>query len=130
MKNSLAKPLNCTKRTTIGTEGKKSSLSTYISDQISGYSMKELNSIEIICYDRKIFVPQSLCRRVIDCYHFYLNHPGGSRIAKIIWEVYYYKVLVTQAELLSKMCKTCQKFRKRKTIYGHLPPNNIAELKL
>ena len=27
------------------------------------------------------------------------------------------------------MCKTCQQFKKRKTIYGHLPPKNIAELK-
>ena len=27
------------------------------------------------------------------------------------------------------MCKTCQQFKKRKTICGHLPPNNIAELK-
>ena len=27
------------------------------------------------------------------------------------------------------MCKTFQQFRKRKTVYGHLPPKNIAELK-
>ena len=27
------------------------------------------------------------------------------------------------------MCKICEKFKKIKTIYGHLPPNNIAELK-
>ena len=27
------------------------------------------------------------------------------------------------------MCKTCQQFKKRKTIYGHRPPNNTAELK-
>ena len=27
------------------------------------------------------------------------------------------------------MCKTRQQFKKRKTIYGHLPLNNIVELK-
>ena len=27
------------------------------------------------------------------------------------------------------MFKTCQQFKNRKTIYGHLPPKNIAELK-
>ena len=27
------------------------------------------------------------------------------------------------------MCKTCQQFKKRNTLYGHLPPKNIAELK-
>ena len=25
--------------------------------------------------------------------------------------------------------KTCQQFKRRKTLYGHLPPKNIAELK-
>ena len=34
-----------------------------------------------------------------------------------------------KAELFSKTCKTCQQFKKRKTIYGHLPTKNIAELK-
>ena len=27
------------------------------------------------------------------------------------------------------MCKTCQQLKRRKTIYGHLPPKNISELK-
>ena len=76
-----------------------SKLSTYILDHVSGYSMQALNGVEIICYDIKIYVPQTLCRRVIDWYHFYLNHPDGSRIAKIIREVCYWKGLITQAEL-------------------------------
>ena len=56
-------------------------LSTYISDQVFGYSMQELDDVEIICYDRKIFVPKSMRIHVLDWYHFYLNHPGGSRLA-------------------------------------------------
>ena len=27
------------------------------------------------------------------------------------------------------MCETCQQFKKRKNIYGNLPPKNIVELK-
>ena len=34
-----------------------------------------------------------------------------------------------QAELYAKPCKICQRFKRRKTIYGHLPPKNISELK-
>ena len=60
----------------------KSSLNTYISDQASGYCKQELDDVEIICYDSKIYVPKSLCIRVLDWYHFYLNPPGGSRLAK------------------------------------------------
>ena len=87
--------------------------------------MQELDDVEIICYDSKLYVPKSLRRHVLDLYHFYLNHPGGSRLAKTIQEIYYWKGLVTKAELSAKTCKMCQQFINRKTIYGHLPPKNI-----
>ena len=91
--------------------------------------MQALDKVKIICYDRKIYVPQSLRRRVLDWYHLYLNHPVGNRLANTIQEVCYWKGLVTQEDIFTKMCKTCQQFKNRKTIYGHLPPKNIAELK-
>ena len=59
-------------------------LSTYISYQVYGYPMQALDNVEIIYYDRKLYMPQSMRRRVLDWYHFYLNHPGGSRLAKKI----------------------------------------------
>ena len=34
-----------------------------------------------------------------------------------------------QEELFANMCKTCQQVKKRKTIYRHLPPKKIEELK-
>ena len=66
---------------------------------------------------------------MLDWYHFYLNHPGSSILDKIIREVYYWKVLVIQEELYADPFKICQQFKNRKTLHGHLPPNNIAELK-
>ena len=57
-------------------------LSTYISDWGSGYSMQALDNIEIIWYDSKIYVPQSLRGSVLDWCHFYHNNPAGSRLAK------------------------------------------------
>ena len=62
-------------------------------------------------------------------YRFYLNHPSGSILSKTTQEVCYWKGLVTQADLFSKTCKICQQFKNRKTLYGHLPPKNIEELK-
>ena len=44
--------------------------------------MQELDDVEIFCYDSKIYVTQSMRIGVLDWYHFYLNHPGGSRLAK------------------------------------------------
>ena len=91
--------------------------------------MQALDGAEIICFDRKIYVPEILRRLVLDWYHLYLNHPGGSRLAKKIREMCYWIGLVTQAELFAKMRETCQQFKNRKIIYGYLPPKNIAELK-
>ena len=92
--------------------------------------MQELGNVKIICCDSKIYRPQSLRRCVLDWYHFYINHPGGSIISKLIREVCYWELLVTQADLFAKTCKICQQFKMRKTLYEHLPPKNIAELKL
>ena len=107
-----------------------SNLSTYILDLGSNYSVQSPDKVEIIYNDRKIYVPQSLGRRVLYWYHFYINHPGGSRFAKTIRGVCYLKGLVTPAELFSMTCNICQQFKNRMTLYGHLPPKNISELKL
>ena len=106
-----------------------SKLSAYISDWGSGYSKKALDKVEIICYKRKSYMPQTLQRRVLDWYHFYLKHPGGSRLAKIIQEVWYWIGLVTQEYLYDKLYRICQKFKNRNTFYERLPPKNIAGLK-
>ena len=101
-------------------------LSTYIPYQGCGYSKQAINNVNIVFYDRKINVLQSLCILVLDWYHLYLNLPGGSRRAKTIQEVCYWKVLATQSELCAKLCNICQKFKNRKTLYECLTPNSIT----
>ena len=92
--------------------------------------MQPLENIVIICYDRKIYVPKCLRRHVIDWYDIYLSHPGGSRLTKTIQEVCYCKCLVAIVELFAKPCKICQQIKNRKTLYGHLSPKNISEIKM
>ena len=41
-------------------------LNTYIPDQVYGYSKQDLDDTEIICYDRNIYVEQTLRIRVLD----------------------------------------------------------------
>ena len=89
--------------------------------------MRELDKVNIICHYSKIYVPQSIRRRVLYWYHFYKNR--WQQTCKKIRQVFYWKCLVTQGELFTKMCKICQQFKKRNTLYGNLSPKNIAELK-
>ena len=116
-------------RTTKEAGNRYSKLITYILDWGYSYSKQALDDVKIICYDRKIYLLQTRRRCVLDWYRFYLNHPCGSRLAKTIWELWYWKVLITQTEQYAKPCKICQQFKKRKNVYGNLPPKNIAEPK-
>ena len=59
-----------------------SKLSTYISDRGSGYSRQALNEVKIIFYYSKIYVPQTLHRRVLYWCQLYIYHPGGSDLQK------------------------------------------------
>ena len=107
-----------------------SKLRAYISDRGSGYSKQALDQVKIIFYGRRIYIPKTMCRHVLDWYHLYLNYPNISRLDKKTREVCYWISLVTQTELHDKPFKMCQKFKNRKTLYGRLPPKNISELKL
>ena len=95
-----------------------------------GYSQQELDDVEIICFDKNIYLQLTLHIRVIYWCHLYLNHHIGSRFENITWKLFYRKVLVSQADLSIKTCSKCQQFKNRKTIYGHLPSKIIAALKL
>ena len=46
-------------------------LSAYIYDWIYNYSMKFIDRIELILYDRIIYTPKHMRRNVIYLYHFY-----------------------------------------------------------
>ena len=65
-----------------------------------------------------MYVPQTLRRCVLYWYHFYLDHPDESII-----EIFLAKFFIGKALSLTQ-------FKKRKTIYGRLPPKNISNLKL
>ena len=46
-----------------------------------------------------------------------------------IRKLFYWKGLVTQADMFVNMCNNFQHFNNRKTLYGSLPPKINAELK-
>ena len=66
---------------------------------------------------------------MLDWYRLYINHPSGISLENTTHKVWYWKGLVSQAELSIKTCKECQHFKRRKNIYGKLPPKIIAALK-
>ena len=110
-------------------EMRHSKLKALLEDKTSGYGYGEIEGFNLITHKGKMYVPQSLRGRTLGWYHHYLCHPGGDRLSNTLSTVCYWKGLTSQAKSFCKKCDKCQRLKKRKIKYGHLPPKNIGELK-
>jgi hypothetical protein len=106
----------------------KTTLAKAITNKESGYTKRNIEDFDIICYDNKIYVPESLRGRTLDWYHHFLEHPGGTRLGYTIGTIAYWQGLINQAKQKSKLCKTCQSFKKRRKKYGQVPPKVLTEV--
>lgn len=108
---------------------KDSKLKKLVKDKKSGYNVMTIDTIEIIAFEDKIYVPLKLRKRTIEWYHYFLNHPGGDRLYKTLNRVCYFKGMASQCTSFCQKCNECQKYKTRKRKYGQLPPKNVGDLK-
>ena len=59
-------------------------LREYVSDHRSPYTETKLNGEHVILYKDKLYIPKALQERVVNWYHWFLWHPGSTRLAKNI----------------------------------------------
>ena len=103
-------------------------LKDLLKDSKSGYYNYDLEGHKVIMYKKCIYIPKSLRGRLIRWYHHFLCHPGGRRLSKTISQVYHWSGLQYQCEQYCKKCSICQKNKKRKVKYGHVPPKEVGTL--
>ena len=106
----------------------KSKIKTLLKDTKSGYKIQLLNGVQLITHEDKIYVPRKLQQRVLNWYHYYLNHPGGKRLYNTLKQICHWKGMANQAADFCKKCKTCQQHKPKRTKYGHLPLKNVGDL--
>ena len=82
---------------------------TNLNKAISHWKYKLVKGIDLVHYCDKIYVPQNLWKRVLKCYHCYLQHPGGDRLAHTLTTVCRWLGIVDQSWKLCITCKDCQK---------------------
>ena len=75
---------------------------------------------------KTIVIPQILRSRVLCWYHEYLLHPGINRTEETIGQHLYWPDLRNDVKEHIKSCDRCQRFKKQKKNYGHLPAK-VAE---
>ena len=76
---------------------------------------------QLICYKDKIVVPKTLQNRVIDFYHTRLCHPGINRTEETISQYFYWQNMRNDITKAVSTCAICQKQKKQRKKYGHLP---------
>ena len=94
----------------------------------TSYSLSDVEGVQIVTHEDKIYVPQSLRKATMNWYHHFLNHPGSDRLYKTINRVAYWKGMANHCNILCKRCPDCQKHKPRRNKYGHLPPKNVRGL--
>lgn len=83
---------------------------------------------QLVCYDGKIYVPPPLRKNIVTWYHEYLCHPGETRTEETIKQHLWWPNLRTDVRGHVDKCPVCQRGKKKRLKYGHLPPKE-AEFK-
>jgi transposase InsO family protein len=84
--------------------------------------------VPLICYNGKMVIPTSLQKRVIEWYHNYLSHPGINRTEETIGQHLYWPKMRDQVTTTVKSCPVCQRNKKQRKQYGHLPPKEAEAI--
>ena len=82
---------------------------------------------KVVAIDGRIYIPNSLQKRIIEWYHYHLCHPGASRLSNTVSQTMYWPGLSTDCTRHTRVCKMCQMFKKQKNKYGKLPPKRVED---
>jgi cleavage and polyadenylation specificity factor subunit 1 len=89
------------------------------------YGTRVVEGYELITYKDKIYVSKPLQDRVAAWYHDYLCHPGENRTESTIRLAFTWPGLRNTVKQYCKTCRECQKAKKPRKKYGHLPMRDV-----
>ena len=92
------------------------------------WKYKTVEGINLIHYHDRIYVPKTLRKYVLKCYHCYFQHPGGDILAQTLTTICRCPGIVYQEQKLCITCKDSQQFKNRNAKYGLLPSNDFETL--
>jgi transposase InsO family protein len=88
-------------------------------------TLKKVEGRDLLSFQGKILVPDSLQGRIIAWYHKYLAHPGMTRLEATIRTVFVWPGMQEQIKRHIGRCKECQLNKGNAKKYGHLPPKDM-----
>ena len=89
---------------------------------VPGYHLKSFcGGEEVICHQDKIYIPAPLQARITEWYHIMLCHSGATRTEATIRQHLTWPGLRNHVQTCVQTCDVCQRYKKQKKHYGHLP---------
>ncbi|MGH7974544.1 MAG: RNase H-like domain-containing protein, partial [bacterium] len=85
------------------------------------YHLQNVERHNVVWYQNKIYIPETLRQRTLHWYHDMLHHPGKRRTEKTIRSHLTWHGLTNDVLRHVKECSKCQLFKKQRKKYGHLP---------
>mgnify|MGYP001306591820 FL=1 len=82
---------------------------------------------QLITYKGKIYVPETLQKRLVQWYHEMLMHPGETRTHETVAQHFYWPNMRKTVQKVCKYCDLCQRTKKRTAAnskMGKLPPKS------
>ena len=77
--------------------------------------------VQVICQDGLIYIPKTLRARVTEWYHLMLCHSGTTRTEETMKQHLTWPGLQNHVRACVQTCDVCQRYKKQKRHYGHLP---------
>ena len=84
-------------------------------------SYKTVEGTEVLTYNKKLYVPINLRKKVLQWYHHYLCHPGTTWLVQTLWQTMVWPGISGDCEKFTKTCEKFQCYKKTSTKYGKLP---------
>ncbi len=85
-----------------------------------GLEVRLVDNTYVVCQDGRMITPKPLQRRAVLWYHYYLKHPGHTRLEETMKTKMYWKGMHSTIRSLTKSCRSCQVNKKRHLKYRHL----------
>jgi len=85
------------------------------------HATKHVEGVDLVTYNDKIVVPDSLQGDILAWYHQYLSHPGMTRLEATLRAIYMWPNMRKDVERFVRTCRKCQLNKQQRKKYGLLP---------
>ena len=90
------------------------------------YQMSLVEDTEVLNdKNLRLFLPNELRKRAVQWYHYYLQHPGHTRLGYTLRHVFTWPGMRAMVRSHVKQCQSCQFNKKWKLQYGHMPTRTL-----